>query len=60
MMQSITLVQHFHLIQPLFFVWERYNSAQSSREEVVNKHCHVAKALFTVASVDAVVILTVL
>lgn len=33
---------------------------QSSREEFVYKHCHVAKALFTVASVDAIVIQTVL
>lgn len=44
----------------IVFVWERYNSAQSSREGFVYKHCHVAKALFTAASVDAIVILIVL
>lgn len=41
-------------------VWERYSCAQSSREGFVYKHCHEAKALFIVASVDAIVILTVL
>lgn len=45
MMSYITFVQILHLIQPLFLCY---------------KHCHVAKAPFTVASVDAIVILTVL
>lgn len=52
-MYYITFVQLFHITQPSFCV-------RKVQKELVYKHCHVAKALFTVASVDAIVIPAVL
>lgn len=52
-MYYVTFVQLFYIIQPSFCV-------RKVQDKFVYKHCHVAKALFTVASVDAIVIVTVL
>lgn len=48
-MYYITFVQLFQIIQPTFCV-------RKVQKEFVYKPCHVAKALFTVASVDAIVV----
>lgn len=61
MMYYTNFCTTFSSFYDLLFSCEKgTNSAQNSREEFVYKHCHVAKALFTVASFDGIVILTVL
>lgn len=61
MLYSIILLYNFFILyKHCFCVRKVQLCTKFHRREFVYKPCHVAKALFTVASVDAIVILTVL